>query len=487
MGFIRWFEGLRRNSPAAYGVAILWAVTALLIRVALLPVIGHRGPYFLFVLAALGSAAVGGFGCGLVTAISGALLAGFVLPPGGFAHLVDPSDPYLVFQYLLFAALLSYVCEVLISARERARTAERRLQESERIYRAIGESIPFGIWICDAQGHNLYTSESLLKLTGLTQQECSEFGWGRALHPDEQKRTVSQWQECVRLEGTWDVELRYRGADGRYHPVLARGVPVRDDQERIVRWAGINLDISRLKEAQTELRRHTEELKRSNRDLEQFAFVASHDMKEPLRTVNIYTELLLRKIGKDRSPELDEFSVYIREGVQRMERLIHDLLEFSRVLDPSVEKKQVNARQLAEDAVKLCQTSVQQAGAEIRIDSLPRVAAGEAHVAQVFQNLISNAIKYRKPDSPPQIRISGEIQGEQVLFKVEDNGIGFDPKYAEKVFALFSRLHGNQYQGTGLGLAICRRIVEQYGGRIWADSRPGEGSTFFFTLPAALP
>jgi light-regulated signal transduction histidine kinase (bacteriophytochrome) len=288
----------------------------------------------------------------------------------------------------------------------------------------------------------------------------------------------------VKKEGVWDVEMRYCGVDGKYHPVLTRGVPVRDDQGRIVHWAGINLDIGRLKETEAELQRQAEELRRSNRDLEQFAFVASHDIQEPLRTVNIYTQLLLRKT-ENRSPELDQFAGFVREGVLRMESLIRDLLEYSRVLQTGLDRQPVDSGRIVQQAVKLCQTSVQEARAEIETGSLPAVAAGEPHVLQLFQNLISNAIKYRKPAVPPRIGISGVVQGEQVLFKVADNGIGFDPVYAEKVFKLFTRLNGSQYAGTGLGLAICQRIVEQYGGRIWVDSRPDEGSTFFFTLPAA--
>lgn len=192
--------------------------------------------------------------------------------------------------------MVSYVCELLIAARERARTAERRLLESQRIYQAIGESIPFGIWICDADGRNRYISESLLKLTGLTQQECSGFGWARALHPEDREQLLTRWQECVNQAGIWDVEMRYRDTAGKYHPVLTRGVPVRDENGEIVSWAGISLDISRLKEAQAELRRQAEELRRSNRDLEQFAFVASHDMQETLR-LRISGEVQARSAG----------------------------------------------------------------------------------------------------------------------------------------------------------------------------------------------
>jgi light-regulated signal transduction histidine kinase (bacteriophytochrome) len=305
------------------------------------------------------------------------------------------------------------------------------------------------------------------------------------LHPEDGQQIPTKWHECIDHADTWDVEMRYRDTDGKYHPVLARGVPVRDENGKIVSWAGINLDISRLKEAQAELHQQAEELRRSNRDLEQFAFVASHDLQEPLRTVNIYTHLLLKRIKTDDSPELEQFAGFVRDGVQRMESLIRDLLEYSRVLQPETERLPVDAGRIAREAVDICQVSAEQSGAEIDIRALPCVFVGEAQLRQIFQNLISNGLKYHKADVPPRLRISGGGKGQQVLFKVEDNGIGFAPEYSEKIFKLFTRLNGRQFDGTGLGLAICQKIVEQHGGRIWADSKPNQGATFFFTLPSA--
>lgn len=354
-------------------MAVLWAVAALLVRLVLNAVIGPRGSYLFFLLATLCSAAVGGFRFGLVTMLSGVLLAGFSRPPLGSFQLIDPSDPSATVRFLVSALVVSYVCELLIAARERARMAESRLEQSQRIYQAIGESIPLGIWICDADGRNRYASESLLKLTGMTQEECSASGWARALHPEDGQQILTKWQKCVDQAGIWDVEMRYRDTDGKYHPVLARGVPVRDENGKIVSWAGINLDISRLKEAQAELHQQAEELRRSNRGLEQFAFVASHDMQEPLRTVNIYTHLLLKKIKTDDSPELEQFAGFVRDGVQRMESLIRNLLEYSRVLQSETERQPVDAGRIAREALDICQVSAAQSGAEIDIGALPRV------------------------------------------------------------------------------------------------------------------
>lgn len=242
-----------------------------------------------------------------------------------------------------------------------------------------------------------------------------------------------------------------------------------------------------LHDAQRQLQMQAEELRRSNRDLEEFAFVASHDMQEPLRAVNIYTQLLLKKVNREDSAELIRYAGYVTEGVERMQRLIRDLLEYSRVIHNETEPDVVDTHAAVLQVTKINEEAIQQLGASVVVDPLPMVLAGEAHVVQIFQNLISNSLKYRNENIPPLIHISAAVQDGKATFRVRDNGIGFDPEYADKVFRLFTRLHGKEYQGSGLGLAICKRVVERYGGQIGVESKRGEGSTFFFTLPAASP
>jgi PAS domain S-box-containing protein len=475
--------GIIPNSLTAWVLAILLAIAALFVRLSLHSLLGPKAPYITFFLATAASAAIAGFWPGIATAIGGAVLARFVVPPGGWGHLIDPTDPFGVLRYLVAGSFVCGICEVLVSSRERALTAEQRLRESDRIYRAIGESIPFGIWISDAAGHPSYVSATVLTLTGMTLDAWIESGGYGAMHPDDANRVLPEWRQCVLEQTPWDAEVRFRGVDGEYHPVLVRGVPVRDDAGRLICWAGINLDIRRLKGAEAELQRQTEQLKRSNRDLEQFAFVASHDMQEPLRAVNIYTELLLKSMVDGRIDQLNQFAGYIREGVERIERLIRDLLHYSRVIHEETAVHPVDAGAAAREAINVDRTLIEQSGAQVVIEPLPMVLASDVHMTQMFRNLISNAIKYRRKDTLPFIRISAELRDGQAVFEVDDNGMGFEPEYAEKVFKLFTRLHGNQYAGSGLGLAICQRIVERYGGSIGVKSRLGEGSTFFFKLP----
>jgi light-regulated signal transduction histidine kinase (bacteriophytochrome) len=251
--------------------------------------------------------------------------------------------------------------------------------------------------------------------------------------------------------------------------------PVRDSQGRVVRWFGTNTDI-------TDQRRIEEELRKMNRELEEFAYVASHDLQEPLRMVNIYTHLILRHIGGD-DPALNQYGSFVHQGVMRMEGLIRDLLTFSRAVHGEV--LLVGSADLTAslaDATSVLKNSIESAQAVINAGPLPTVRGDTIQLSHVFQNLISNALKYHKKDVPPEISISAELEGDEWIIAVRDNGIGFEPRYASRIFGLFKRLHKDEYPGTGLGLAICQRVVERCGGRMWAEGRPGEGATFFFAL-----
>jgi light-regulated signal transduction histidine kinase (bacteriophytochrome) len=236
----------------------------------------------------------------------------------------------------------------------------------------------------------------------------------------------------------------------------------------------------------TEHLRAREELERVNRGLEEFAHVASHDLQEPLRMVHSYSQLLVRRLGKDVSAEQRKYAEFIQQGVKRMENLIGDLLTYSRTVYAAPEAVgQASLDEALDRALAAVQTSMDQSGATISRERLPTVRGDAAQFAHVFQNLLSNSLKYRKPDKRPEIRIRTVHVEDEWTISVQDNGIGFEPRQAQNVFGLFKRLHrDDEYPGTGLGLAICKRIVERYGGRIWAESEPGEGSTFFFSLPA---
>jgi PAS domain S-box-containing protein len=233
------------------------------------------------------------------------------------------------------------------------------------------------------------------------------------------------------------------------------------------------------------LQRSNEELRRANQDLEQFVYAASHDLQEPLRNVTCCTQLLVRKFNAHLDAEAEQFVEHIVEGNSRMSALIKDLLVYARVGAEQQARGPVECGKAVAAALANLQGSLEETHAAITCDPLPSVSANLPELTQLFQNLIGNALKYRKPDRPPNIHIKAESHGDEWVVSVRDNGIGFDPQYAERIFGVFKRLHNREYPGTGIGLAICKRIVERHCGAIWASGEAGKGATFFFTMPRA--
>ncbi|HEX8815889.1 MAG TPA: ATP-binding protein [Terriglobales bacterium] len=230
-------------------------------------------------------------------------------------------------------------------------------------------------------------------------------------------------------------------------------------------------------------RQAQEDLARSNRDLEQFAYVASHDLQEPLRMVAAYTQLLDERYRGKLDEQADKYIHYAMDGAMRMQTLISDLLAFSRVGRQGSEPEPADCNLVVQSAMANLQTAIQESEARVQVDQLPTIAGCRFELVQLFQNLIGNAIKFRS-SVPPQIHISAKTSGTACLFAVSDNGIGILPEHAETIFAIFKRLHTHvEYPGSGIGLAICKKIVEQHGGRIWVEPSPGEGSAFKFILP----
>ena len=275
--------------------------------------------------------------------------------------------------------------------------------------------------------------------------------------------------------------------DGKGIDVSVTISPIRDSSGAIVGVSKVARDISERKRAEQRLADKVEELARSNRDLEQFAYAASHDLQEPLRMVASYTQLLAERYGGKLDENADKFLGYAREGALRMQVLIRDLLTFSRVVQAGVPRKNVDCDVALEEALQSLTAAIEESGTVVTHTALPNVWADQTQIVQVFQNLIGNAIKFHN-GAPPQCAVSAEKSGCNWLFSVSDNGIGIAPEYAENIFVVFQRLHARtEYPGNGIGLAICKKIIEHYGGTIWVESKVGEGSTFKFTLPAAAP
>jgi light-regulated signal transduction histidine kinase (bacteriophytochrome) len=236
-----------------------------------------------------------------------------------------------------------------------------------------------------------------------------------------------------------------------------------------------------------ELLETNEALRKSNEDLNQFAYAASHDLQEPLRLVALYSQILQKKYGAQLDAQAEQYLSYVISGAHRMETLLQDLLTYSQTgLSPAEgPATPVACSEALRKALLNLQASIDQTQASITWNGLPTVQAHEFRLVQLLQNLVGNAIKYRGTE-PPNVHVDAKRRDTDWLFSVQDNGIGIKPEYAEQIFGIFKRLHGSAYPGTGIGLAICERIVKSYGGQIWVESSPGAGSTFFFTLPDRL-
>lgn len=347
--------------------------------------------------------------------------------------------------------------------------------EKERArFRFMAESMPQKIFTATAAGEIDYYNRQWLEYTGLPENEIRD--WSKVLHPDELGANIRAWMDAVATGTPFHYEHRFRRADGEYRWHLTRALPMRDGDGNISMWIGSNTEIHEQKEKEAELRR-------ANEDLQQFAYSASHDLQEPIRNVAIYSELVAQRYDEALDDDGRMFLGFLKEGGRRLARLVADLLAYTRAGVAEIELTPVDASAVLRETLAGLSQAVLESCASVTSDELPEVYMGEAHLQQVLQNLIGNALKYRT-EEPPRIHISAAASGVSWCFSVRDNGIGIDPKYKEKIFGVFKRLHHDQkYGGTGIGLAICQRVVERYGGRIWVESEPGKGATFFFTIP----
>ena len=363
----------------------------------------------------------------------------------------------------------------------------------EEQFRLVVESAPCGMLMVNSEGRITLINAQIETLFGYSRSELlgcpveqlipNRF---RNAHPD--MRETFGHAPSVRSMGIGRDLFGLR-KDGTEFPVEVGLNPIQVEGDTFV--LATVVDITERKHAEQQLEQQAAELSRSNQELEQFAYVASHDLQEPLRMVSSYCGLLARRYKGKIDHDADEFIQFAVEGATRMKDLIDDLLTYSRVGRRGAAPVAIEAMKSARAAVANLQMAVTEAGATIHCDSLPVVFADPTQLIQVFQNLIGNALKF-SGERPPVIRISAcDISGakgaQQWQFSVQDNGIGFDQQYSERVFAIFQRLHTRaEYPGNGMGLAIAKKIVERHGGRIWVESTPGVGTTFFFTLNGPL-
>jgi PAS domain S-box-containing protein len=364
-----------------------------------------------------------------------------------------------------------------ISARK---LAQQSLRDSELRFRSVAETAIEGIISMDERGTISYWNPGAERMFGRTAAEAIGHPSAIAL-PDGVLSAYDAAGGDQAIGRTIDTTGRRR--DGSTFPVeLSLSAWVNAHGARV--FTGIARDITERKNAERALQAKAEELARSNQELEQFAYVASHDLQEPLRMVSNYTQLLARRYKDKLDADANEFIDFAVDGAKRMQDLIRDLLEFARVGTRGKEFKPAPLERIVRDALANLSDPIDEAQAEIVIEPLPTVACDASQLGHVFQNLIGNAIKFRRPGDRPVVHISAARSDQAWVLSVRDNGIGIDPKYFERIFQMFQRLHGRgEYSGTGIGLALCKKIIERHGGRITVESAPDQGSTFSFTIP----
>ena len=371
-------------------------------------------------------------------------------------------------------------------------TERKRAEEARERLAAIVDSSDDAI-ICKALGGIVTAwNASAERLFGYPAAEAIGRPMPMLFPPDRVGEELDILNRLAKGESIKHYETVRTRKDGSPVEVSVTVSPIRDHSGTIVGVSKIARDISARKESEQklarkaeELERKAEELARSNRELEQFAYVASHDLQEPLRMVSSYTQLLSERYRGQLDPSADKFIGYVLDGAQRMQVMIQDLLAFSRIGHPGVSPEVVDCNELMAGVLQDLANAIQESGATINFAALPSVCADRVHVVQLFQNLIGNAIKFRSK-VPLEIAVSAQKTGGEWLFSIGDNGIGISPEHSQNIFVVFQRLHARtEYPGNGIGLAICKKIVEQYYGKIWVEARNGGGSTFNFTLPAA--
>ena len=362
--------------------------------------------------------------------------------------------------------------------------AEEELRKGQSRQRAILDNIPDIAWLKDRESKYIAVNEPFGKACGVSPEELvgkTDLDiWPR----DLAERYRADDAEVMQSGRRKRVEEPLVDSTGKRSWIETIKTPIHDHEGTVIGTTGIARDITFRKQAEKALQKAAEDLKRSNQDLEQFASVASHDLQEPLRMVASYLELLARRYKGKLDSDADEFIRYAVDGAVRMKALINDLLEYSRLGTIGMSFEPTDCVVALERAIANLQVAIRESGAAVTHAALPMVTADAPQLIQLFQNLISNAIRFRGAE-PPRIHISAERRPHEWVFSVRDNGIGIDPRFHDRIFVIFQRLHGrDEYPGTGIGLAMCRKIVERHGGRIWVEPSPRRGSTFFFTIPA---
>ncbi|WP_395058735.1 PAS domain S-box protein [Polaromonas sp.] len=395
-------------------------------------------------------------------------------------------DEYVAVELAQLASIAMENARLFEQVRQLNDSLERKVTErtaalsrQEALFRALAEQAPEVVWNTDVRGALTYINRRWYELMGGTAEDWLGTRWFEVVHPDDQAEVTANWVRCSKSGELYTGIRRLLARDGTYHTMSYRASPVRGDAGEILFWVGIDADITELKAIETALRV-------SNRELETFSYSVSHDLRSPLNTVNGFSSLLARQLASTGDPKVKHYIARIQAGVDQMGQLIEGLLALAQLSRVALRRDEVNLSEIAHTILDRFQSREPGRAVTVHIDK-GLFTLGDARLLHAaMDNLLGNAWKFSSKQ--PQTHISVGFSEDAGAFYVKDNGSGFDMAYADKLFGTFQRLHAvSEFPGTGVGLATVSRIITRHGGRIWADSSPGEGATFFFTLPGLHP
>ena len=359
---------------------------------------------------------------------------------------------------------------------------ETEVEGSNELFRTLFYSSPIGMYIVQ-DGCFRIVGHQFARIVGYDEDELIGKPSLTLVLPEDRNAVRENAVQMLKGERSLGYEFRVLTKRALVKWVMETVAPVSHQGRRAT--LGNIIDITERKQAEEQLKQKMEQIGHSNAEQEQFAYVVSHDLQEPLRMVTSYTQLLARRYHDKLDADANDFIAYAVDGAERMRVLLNDLLDYSRVGTRGKPFKPTDYEEVLHQAITNLKVTIEESGAVVTHDYLPTLMANEGQLVQLFQNLIGNAVKFCNQE-PPRIHVSAETRSNTWLFSVRDNGIGIDPQHVQRIFEIFKRLHTREeYPGTGMGLAICKKIVEWHAGHIWVQSQPGQGSTFYFTIPVA--
>jgi PAS domain S-box-containing protein len=485
------WNGIRTSTELkkTFFIAPIAVALAALARLALEPVLLSRDPFLFFAIAVMLASLYGGAWAGVGATLLSIPICDYLFIEPRYTWFFDdaPDNLIVLAVFATLSLLTAIVVQRFHSTRRQLQQSLMELQRSESKLEMIAATVPEILFTASRNGAVEYFNGYLRDYSGREPQALVGYAWLDLVHPEDGEGIMSRFAMRSGALHEFEVNVRLRRFDGVYRWFKCRAKPVRDCGSTVEKWFGVYSDIDDEKTLTAALESRTEELLRLNDGLERFACTASHDLQEPLRTIGALTQLFLNRAGSNLDEESSRMLASVVKGVERMRRLIGDIMEFAKAGNlPKQADAVIDADAVAKLAIANLEQAVKESGAEILIAPLPLVYANQGALLRLFQNLIANAIKYCR-DKPPQIHISAaerRIFGYDAwIFSVKDNGIGIERQHHKKIFEPFRRLHGqSEYEGSGLGLSACLRIVQSFNGSIWVESEPGEGSTFFFTI-----